>query len=615
MALSPALQYDASAWVGNGVFLFLLSANISFACRRMASNKSGPAVDGPTSAIFASEETAPLLGLRDAEQSDLEQDSASDPSSSSAQGDKSLGFLVLLTLVIGGLQTAWTVELGSITPFLQELGLSKALLALVWIAGPLSGTLVQPWVGIQGDNCRSRFGRRRPFMVGGVLATGVTLIALAWTREIVQGTLSLFGIPSHTKAVAAQIWAVAMVYVLDFAINTIQAAIRAFIVDCVPQRQQEKANAVAGVVTACGGILGFLAGQAKLTHTLGWISRSQFQILCVIACAAMAVTLVISCVVGKEPDPWMFGPPANDGFGVIAFFKRLYRSVRNLPTQVKTVCIVEIFAWMGYFPFLFYTTTYIGNIYVQPYLNRPGDKTKEQIDDIYEEGTRRGTQALLVFSVTSLAFSILLPLLVMPSSQQRPGKNTGHEEDESLDAPSSSRRGRLIKYLSSISIHIPGLSLRRAWILGHLSYAVLMWATLIARTSSSATVLIAMAGFPWAMTQWAPFAFIAREISRGERERRAVRSANDQRQGQDPPNHASDEEQDSETQAGIVLGIHNVAVAAPQVVATLVSSIIFKLLQKPRGVAGDDSTGWVFRIAGLCALAAAWWARKIRESD
>ena len=43
-------------------------------------------------------------------------------------------------------------------------------------------------------------------------------------------------------------------------------------------------------------------------------------------------------------------------------------------------------------------------------------------------------------------------------------------------------------------------------------------------------------------------------------------------------------------QAGVVLGIHNVAIAAPQVVASLVSSLIFKSLQKPRGVAGDQST-------------------------
>ena len=66
-------------------------------------------------------------------------------------------------------------------------------------------------------------------------------------------------------------------------------------------------------------------------------------------------------------------------------------------------------------------------------------------------------------------------------------------------------------------------------------------------------------------------------------------------------------------QAGIVLGIHNVAIAAPQVVATLVSSVIFKALQKPRGSVGDDSVAWVLRFGGVSALVAAWLTTRVRE--
>jgi solute carrier family 45 protein 1/2/4 len=63
----------------------------------------------------------------------------------------------------------------------------------------------------------------------------------------------------------------------------------------------------------------------------------------------------------------------------------------------------------------------------------------------------------------------------------------------------------------------------------------------------------------------------------------------------------------------VVLGIHNVAIAAPQVIATLVSSVIFRALQKPRGVAGDDSVAWVLRFGGLCAIIAAWLTLRVHE--
>lgn len=100
--------------------------------------------------------------------------------------------------------------------------MSKALLAFVWIAGPLSGTLVQPYVGIRSDNSRIKYGKRVPFMLSGAFATAISLLALAWTREIVHGFLGLFGAEpdSHGVQVCSIVWAIIFVYILDFAINT-----------------------------------------------------------------------------------------------------------------------------------------------------------------------------------------------------------------------------------------------------------------------------------------------------------------------------------------------------------------------------------------------------------
>lgn len=106
-------------------------------------------------------------------------------------------------------------------PYLLSLGLSKSMLALVWIAGPLSGTLVQPYVGLKSDNCRMPWGKRRPFIVGGAIATITSLMVLAWAREIVGGVLGIFGADPESQGVktCVMIFAVLFVYVLDFAIN------------------------------------------------------------------------------------------------------------------------------------------------------------------------------------------------------------------------------------------------------------------------------------------------------------------------------------------------------------------------------------------------------------
>ena len=179
--------------------------------------KGGPGTPG-------SEESSPLLSPVSAEgQHHPDPGPPESPFelSDEEEASKSIFYLFILTLSVGGLQIAWSVETSNGSPFLLSLGMSKSLLALVWIAGPLGGVLVQPYVGIRSDNCRLSWGKRRPFMVAGALATAFSFLALAWSRQIVQGFLGLFGADSgsHGVQVCTIIWATVLVYILDFAIN------------------------------------------------------------------------------------------------------------------------------------------------------------------------------------------------------------------------------------------------------------------------------------------------------------------------------------------------------------------------------------------------------------
>lgn len=100
--------------------------------------------------------------------------------------------------------------------------MNKSLLAFVWIAGPLTGTLVQPYVGIRSDNCRISWGKRKPFMIGGGIATIASLLALAWVREMISGILGIFGAAPRSEGVKVTTIVVATLFMfcLDFAINT-----------------------------------------------------------------------------------------------------------------------------------------------------------------------------------------------------------------------------------------------------------------------------------------------------------------------------------------------------------------------------------------------------------
>jgi len=525
-----------------------------------------------------------------------------------SQRTKSVWYLILLTISIGGLQIAWSVELSNGSPFLLSLGLSKSLMALVWIAGPLTGTLVQPYVGMLSDNCRLPIGKRKPFMIGGSAVTVASLLLLAWTKEIVTGVARVFGADAESSGVRVMtiVVAVIWVYVLDFAINTVQAAIRAFIVDCAPAHQQEAANAMASRITGFGNILGYIAGYLDLPAYLWIFGDTQFKILCTLASVALASTIILSTTVIKERDPRQDGPPPTNHRGVLPFFFTLVKSVRRLPPQIKRVCEVQFFAWIGFFPLLFYTSSYIGEIYVEPYLRENPHMPPEELDRLYERATRIGTYALLMNSVVSLLTNVLLPFFIAPTYDSVPvvAQVPGESDTTStlLDDDKPSMLDRL---------RIPGFTLKRAWFGSLVLYAAAMLCTVLVRSVEAATALIGLVGITWAMTLWAPWAIISAEISRRDALIRAQknRSSNGASEASSDAS-AEDEETD---QAGVILGIHNMAIAAPQMIATISSSIIFKIWQKPRGTPGDHSLAIVLALGGICVLVASFFVAQIKD--
>ena len=155
-------------------------------------------------------------------------------------------------------------------------------------------------------------------------------------------------------------------------------------------------------------------------------------------------------------------------------------------------------------------------------------------------------------------------------------------------------------------------------------------------------------GISWSLTVWAPFALIGAEISRRDtlrrrrqqHHRRHVATAtattedsifsgdstpvipplDDENSHPDPTNPTQSPaskdrptEEEKVDQAGVILGLHNVAISSPQILATLLSSAIFRAMQRDRGTPGDDSVGWVLRACGIAVIGAAWMTARLKE--
>ena len=244
----------------------------------------------------------------------------------------------------------------------------------------------------------------------------------------------------------------------------------------------------------------------------------------------------------------------------------------------------------------------------------------EKLDKLYEQATRIGTFALLVNSVVSLLTNVLVPFFIAPTYDSRPAlADLADTEGDASTFDDPKRRSILDK------LRIPGFTIRRAWLYSLILFALSMWCTVIVRSVKAATALFGLVGITWGMTLWAPYAIISAEISRRDAILRARKLRNAYAGAANSLPSSGEGESTSSTQgqigsaddevdeAGLIMGIHNMAIAAPQMIATLGSSVIFMIWQKPRGTPGDHSMSIVFALGGVFVLMSAFFVVRIQE--
>lgn len=142
-----------------------------------------------------------------------------------------------------GCQLSWAVQIGYTTPTLRQLGLDRNHVGFVWLAGPLSGLVVQPIIGAWSDHSNFSLGRRRPFVLFGAALTVFGLLLFSNAEQLGQAVLG----DTPTSHPAGLIIAIIAFWFLDCAINVTQAPMRALLSDLAPAGDQSWGNAMFGL--------------------------------------------------------------------------------------------------------------------------------------------------------------------------------------------------------------------------------------------------------------------------------------------------------------------------------------------------------------------------------
>ena len=163
-----------------------------------------------------------------------------------------LGFL--------GLQFAWQMRIALSEPVLSGLGATPLIYSLIWLAGPFSGMIVQPMIGVISDNTKSRFGRRRPYLLAGAIITALALWAFPHSAGISDFTSSLLHV--NFPAWGGVIVAAIMIWIIDACINIAQGPYRSLIPDVVPREQHSQANSYISLAIGLGSVIAMAVAPA-----------------------------------------------------------------------------------------------------------------------------------------------------------------------------------------------------------------------------------------------------------------------------------------------------------------------------------------------------------------
>ncbi len=148
-----------------------------------------------------------------------------------------------------GIQFGWALQLANVSRIFETLGAEIGDIAILWIAAPVTGLVVQPIIGHMSDKTWTRLGRRRPyFLVGAVFASA-----------------ALFIMPNSPA-----LWVAAgMLWIMDASINISMEPFRAFVGDMLPKEQRTMGYAMQSFFIGTGSVV---------ASGLPWILTNLFEV-------------------------------------------------------------------------------------------------------------------------------------------------------------------------------------------------------------------------------------------------------------------------------------------------------------------------------------------------
>jgi maltose/moltooligosaccharide transporter len=268
------------------------------------------------------------------------------PSAASGRGGKittmttikpHLSFWQIVNMNVGffGIQFSFGLQQANMTPIYQMLGAEGKNLPLLWLAGPVTGLIVQPIIGALSDRTTHRWGRRTPYFLWGALLCSLGLLFMPFSPAL---------------------WfAASLLWILDAANNVTMEPYRAYVSDRLREEQHAQGFLTQSAFTGLAQTTAYLAPSI-----LVWLGMSKTALgangIPLIVTTAFLIGAVLSFAtvyysIKKVPELPMSDAEraalAAKPRSVGAIFGEIWSAIVEMPATMRRLWWMALFQWYG----------------------------------------------------------------------------------------------------------------------------------------------------------------------------------------------------------------------------------------------------------------------------
>lgn len=236
-----------------------------------------------------------------------------------------------------GIQYSFGLQQSNMSPIYRYLGANEAELPLLWLAGPMTGLIVQPIIGAMSDRTLSPRGRRTPYFLIGAVLCSLALLAMPFSPTL---------------------WfAAGMLWILDAGNNITMEPYRAFVSDRLDRAQHSIGFLTQSAFTGLGQTLSYLTPSILVVlgmnrdavngRGIPHITMWAFVIGAFFSITSILLTVRTTPELPLSPEEAARIRALPRGAG--ATLREIRDAVRDMPTTMKQLAVMKLFQWYAMF--------------------------------------------------------------------------------------------------------------------------------------------------------------------------------------------------------------------------------------------------------------------------